>query len=615
MTEAQSVGYSIRTSSAREALAQVVSVDGLRVETATGLPIVDNVSFDLREGEILGVVGESGSGKTTTALSVFGFAQGGARFAQGRVTIPGRPGIDLATSRTLRDLRGRYFSYVPQSPGTALNPSMRIGRLLKEVSDRRAAADPAFRQRVAAETADVLKTVDLPAGEEFRRRFPHQLSGGQQQRVCIAMALLSGSKAIVLDEPTTGLDVITQAAVIGELRRLREERGVSMVYISHDLAVVAELATRVAVMYAGEIVEVGDAHDVLTNPSHPYTRGLLQARPDFKRNGAITPMKGVAVGLGHRPPSCSFAPRCSRATEECRTQRPPVVPTTSGAEASVRCFHPVHEPLVLTERADSGQGRSEAGSVLSVQDLNITHRVRGVATASIREINFELGRGQCLALVGESGSGKSTIARAVAGLQAVDSGAIHLAGEPLPVKGARRSADQHRRLQIVFQNATAALNPRESIGTAIDRARRSAFKTRAADVPTVEDLLDLVRLPRSVVDRLPRELSGGERQRVCIARALATRPDVIVCDEITSALDVSVQAAVLALLNDLRRELGVALLFITHDIGVVAGLADAVMVLDKGRICETGPTAQVLRTPSSDYARKLMDAVPTVAAG
>jgi peptide/nickel transport system ATP-binding protein len=535
----------------------VAGITDLCVRARNGNTIVTDVSLTLGRGEIVGLVGESGSGKTTSALAFFGYTQHGARFSSGTVTVPGHAPVDLVAGTNVRDLRGRYFSYVPQNPGTALNPVMRIGQHFDEVSGRRCAVDADFAANVATVTTDVLRIVDLPSTEEFRRRYPHQLSGGQQQRVCIAMALLSGSKAIVLDEPTTGLDVVTQAAIIDELRRLRDERGVSMIYISHDLAVVAELADRVAVMYSGAIVEVGSTEQVLHRPTHEYTRKLLDARPDINRSGAF---------------------RTDAATTAATAPQSPTVST----------------------------------KVLDVQQLCITHRVRGVPTASVKNIGFSLDRGECLALVGESGSGKSTTARAVAGIQHIDSGTIVLGGETMPKNPSDRTAEQRRRLQIVFQNAAQALNPRESVRTAIERARRQAARSHAGTLRPIAELLELVRLSATHADKLPRHLSGGERQRVCIARALAASPDVLVCDEITSALDVSVQASVLKLLGDLRTELGVALLFITHDLGVVAGIADAVMVLDRGQICEKGPTDQVLHEPQSEYAQRLMAAVPSL---
>jgi peptide/nickel transport system ATP-binding protein len=292
----------------------------------------------LARGEIIGLVGESGSGKTTTALAFFGYCQHGAKFASGTVTVPDRPPVDLVSAASVRELRGRYFSYVPQNPGMALNPVMRIGQLLDEVSNRRRAVDAVFAANVARVTDEVLGIVDLPTSQEFRQRYPHQLSGGQQQRVCIAMALLSGSKAIVLDEPTTGLDVVTQAAIIEELRRLRDEHGVSMVYISHDLAVVAELADQVAVMYSGQIVEVGDTAGVLHRPRHEYTRKLLAARPDINRSGVFR-----------------------RSTDDA-----------------------------LSAATPSG---SQNTAVLDVRNLCISHRVRGEVTASVKNIEFSLERG------------------------------------------------------------------------------------------------------------------------------------------------------------------------------------------------------------------------------
>ncbi len=533
----------------------VLRAEHLRVEAPGGRPIISDVSFELGRGEILGIVGESGSGKTTSSLALLGVAHPGARVAGGTVSGDGRT-IDVTDEKSAAGLRGRFISYVPQSPGTALNPVMRVRAALREMlrrcpEDRQPPRD-AWDDRIA----EVLATVGLPASRDFLRRFPHQLSGGQQQRVCIAIAILSGADVLILDEPTTGLDVITQASVLAELQRLRRELGLSMLYISHDLAVVAEVSDRVLVMYQGEIVEAGPVTEILHAPKQEYTRQLLSA------------------SLDHREP---------------------VDPRYVVALPSVRPTDAAPRPPLL-----------------AADGLTVEHRTNGRVVASVNEVSFEIATGSCLALLGESGSGKSTIARSVVGLKASSAGQVRLDGTELAPLVNKRTAQQRRRLQMIFQNPTAALNPRETVGTAIARGQTHLTADERRSAGTVEQLLNLVRLPGDFRHRLPHELSGGERQRVCIARALAAAPDVIVCDEITSALDVSVQISVLMLLKELQRDLGLSLLFITHDIGVVSYIADSVVVLDRGRVCESGTTEAVLTAPKSEYVTRLMQAVPTL---
>ena len=595
------------TSESSAAASDAITLDDLRVETAAGVPIVEQVTLRLPQGQVLGLVGESGSGKTTTALSLFGFTPSGARIASGILSLPGHGQFSLEDPKALEALRGRFLSYVPQSPGTSLNPAMRIGDLLREMQKHR--GDGEAGRDLDRELSKMLATVGLPTDKDFLRRFPHQLSGGQQQRVCCAIALLSGARLVVLDEPTTGLDVITQASLLDELRRLQRELSVSMVYISHDLAVVSELASTIAVMYAGRIVEVGPAEQVLTRPSHPYTHGLLSSTPDHRTAALVQPMPGVAPSLTQRGRGgCSFAPRCPRATEICRSTAPDLA-RVPGRESQIRCFHPIAEKFSVAHRQLPAM-EQRGNQLLSVKALSVEYSVRGVKLVAADNVAFSLSSGECLAVVGESGSGKTTIARAVAGIQPY-SGEVRLHGVPLATLAAKRSSEQRRALQIVFQNPTLALNPREDVRNAITRSLRLCPPAKRK---SVDELLELVRLPGSLADSLPRELSGGERQRVAIARALAPDPEVIICDEITSSLDVSVQAAILALLRGLRHDLGVSLLFITHDLGVVANLASEVLVIEHGVICETGSARAVLDAPTADYTKRLMEAAPSLTA-
>ncbi|MFE4422468.1 ABC transporter ATP-binding protein [Streptomyces sp. NPDC056817] len=580
----------------------VLDVADLRILLSSGTPIVDGVDLSLRHGEILGIVGESGSGKTTTALALLGYAQRGARIASGKVSVDGQD--VLALNRTaLQDIRGRIVSYVPQDAAQALNPSLRISQSLTDVLRRRPQDKP-------ADVHSLLGAVDLPATPEFGRRLPHQLSGGQQQRVTIAMALACEPPVIVMDEPTTGLDVVTQRSVLAEIARLRDDEGVSLVYVSHDLAVVSEIADRIAVMYAGRIVEQGPTSTLLARPRHPYTRGLLQSIPDHRRRVRLVPMPGTALGIEDRPEGCPFAPRCAQKTDACEAGLPKLEPVTEQHE--VRCFHwRDTEPPVT--RATIEPRSIAPDATVSVRGLHATHRGRGGTVVAAEDISFDLHRGECLALVGESGSGKTTIARSIVGLHQPDRGAILLGGEELPPRIRNRSLAQRRGIQYVFQNPFQSLNPQRRIGEDLARPGQVLRGLSYTDAKAeVGGLLDQVRLPKRVADRYPAQLSGGERQRVAIARALAAHPDLLVCDEVTSALDVSVQAAILEVLAELRDDLGVAMLFITHDLGVVSVVADRIIVLERGRICEAGSTEQLLSEPQHPYTRRLVDAAPTL---
>jgi peptide/nickel transport system ATP-binding protein len=584
----------------------VLSVEDLRVELRSGEAIVEDVRLAVRPGEILGLVGESGSGKTTTALALLGYARPGVRIAHGEVVVAGKT-VSGRDEVAARRLRGRLVSYVPQDPGNALNPALRIGRAVRDMLDEHAA------EREVGSVSSAFAAVHLPATAEFERRYPHQLSGGQQQRVTIAIALVCEPPLVVLDEPTTGLDVVTQARVLDEVDRLRRERGLAMVYVSHDLAVVAQVADRIAVMYAGRVVEEGPSSAVLAEPRHPYTRGLVASIPDHVAPRRLHGMPGVAVGVGERPPGCAFSPRCPQRAARCETELPALEPAGEGR--SVRCFEWTRTPpLELAERA---QPRVDSGGdpLLAVDGLRAVYgRINPVV--AVEDVSFLLAPGGCVALVGESGSGKSTIARCVAGLHVPAAGQVALAGEPLPARARDRPREARRRIQIVFQNPYDSLNPRHRVGDAIARpARVLRDLAREHAEAEVGELLERVRLPARLARRFPGELSGGERQRVAIARALAARPDLLVCDEITSALDVSVQAAVLELLAELRAELGLALLFISHDLGVVATVADTVLVLEAGRVCEEGPVGAILADPQHPYTQRLIEAAPRLSAG
>jgi peptide/nickel transport system ATP-binding protein len=583
-----------------------LELQGLRVELLSGEAVVEDISLEVAAGQVFGLVGESGSGKTTTALALLGYATPGTRIVQGVLVVENKE-FDLTNESSIKPLRGGVISYVPQDPGGALNPSLRVGGAVGDVLEAHALASHDYGSQVE----EVLKKMHLPDPATFVRRFPHQLSGGQQQRVCIGIAIVCEPSVIVLDEPTTGLDVVTQARILEEVDRLKVG-GHAIVYVSHNLAVVANIADRIAVMYAGSIIEVGPAAEVLSFPRHPYTLGLLASVPDHRRPRLLQAMPGVAVGVGERPLGCAFAARCSLRIEAC--DREPPAMEAIGKDHLARCLR-WRDIKVAATREPSVSRDVPAlppATLVSVENLHLEHRSRSRRIVAAENVSFTIPRAACIALVGESGSGKTTIARAIAGLHPVTSGRILLESEPL-LPARRRTREQHRRIQIVFQNPGDTLNPVQTVREAISRPARILrhLSRRDAD-KEVDRLLEEVRLPRRVETRYPRELSGGERQRVSIARALAAGPELIICDEITSALDVSVQAAVLLLLGELRLEHGLSLLVITHDLGVVASVAEQTLVLRNGALCEQGASSELLRNPRHPYTQSLIDAAPSL---
>jgi peptide/nickel transport system ATP-binding protein len=587
--------------------APVVEVADLRVELeGSGVDVVDEVGLRIHAGEVLGLVGESGSGKTTVGMALLGHVRAGGRRSGGTVAIDGR-GLDELPEAELRKLRGGTVAYIPQDPGTALNPALRIGTQLREGLDAHASgwSDEERVERVRG----ALEEVALPRDDAFLRRYPHQLSGGQQQRVAIAMAFANRPKVIVCDEPTTGLDVTTQARVLETVRDLCRSHRVAALYVTHDLAVVAELADRVAVMYAGRIVESGPRERIFSGARHPYTRRLLRAVPDIAGKRTVVGIPGRAALPGSRPSGCFFHPRCPLADEQSRAEFPPVADLGGGH--TVRCFH--HEAAAQSPDPEgAGQlGPREPGEelVLTVRDLDAHY---GASHALFR-IDLDVHGGECLALVGESGSGKTTLARCASGLHSQYTGQIRLGDDPLPTAARKRSRDARRRIQYIFQNPYASLNPRRTIGQTIGRQLQLFHPGSRADTSRrVADCLERVALSAGAASRFPDQLSGGERQRVAIARALAAEPAVLICDEVTSALDVSVQAAIVELLAELRREMGLSLLFITHDLALIRTIADRVAVMHRGRIVEQGSVDEILTTPSADYTRELLANTPSI---
>ncbi|MHB1808746.1 MAG: dipeptide ABC transporter ATP-binding protein [Solirubrobacteraceae bacterium] len=584
------------------ALAQAA---GLRVEVAgSGAEIIDGASFEVGESEVVGLVGESGSGKTTAALALLGYARRGTRIAAGDVRVAGVEMLALSPQQ-LRDVRGKVISYVPQDPAAALNPGIRIGRQLEEVLEEHTGdAAPARRERVAR----ALEEVRLPGDREFSRRYPHQLSGGQQQRVCIAMAFLLQPRLIVLDEPTTGLDVSTQSHVLRIVREICDRHGASAVYVSHDLAVVSSLAHRVIVMYAGRLVEVGPAEDAFHTPAHPYTRRLIEANPDLGARRVLQAIPGKVPAPGQRPQGCVFAERCPSVIEACRQSTPTYTRLGEQDVLCIRAEELGRAPLAAPADDVRPQAALAAEApLLRIAGLDASHGDRRILSG----IALELQRGECVALVGESGSGKTTLSRAIVGLHGSWTGTIELDGAAVARTVRGRDKELCRRVQYVFQSPYNSLNPRRTVGDALLAPVRQFFGLRGAAADArVAAALERVALPAAAMGRYPDELSGGERQRVAIARALAAEPELLICDEVTSALDASVQASIVALLQDLQRQERLGILFVTHNIALVRTIAERVLVMERGRVVEQGACATVLDRPTHPYTRALIDDTP-----
>jgi peptide/nickel transport system ATP-binding protein len=589
--------------------APALAVVDLRVVLdGSDVDIVDEVSFTVDEGTVLGLVGESGSGKSTVALALLGHQRSGVRIDGGSVRIDGRDILALPAG-DLRRIRGRVVSYVPQDPSAALNPALRIGTQLEEVL--RAHDDRKRRDARRARILEMLDEVRLPADPAFLARYPHQLSGGQQQRVTLAMAFACRPRVIVLDEPTTGLDVTTQAHVLETVRDLCRTHRVAAVYVSHDLAVVAELATRVAVMYAGRLVELGPGADLFRAAAHPYTRRLIGAIPDLSGHRAMVGILGRAPAPGYRPAGCSFAPRCALARADCLEAFPVSTPIRPGH--LVRCIRAeevVTAGVAATRSRMVGIGAiGSIGGGLSVRGVTASYGGREV----LHGLDIDVQPGRCLALVGESGSGKTTLARCIAGLHGPDSGRVELHGAVLQASASDRTREARRAIQYIFQNPYGSLNPRKTLGEIIGQPLRLFFDPTGPETAArTREALDRVALPPSYVGRFPDQLSGGERQRVAIARALVAEPSLLVCDEVTSSLDVSVQAAIVELLDRLRREMGLGILFVTHNLALIRAIAQTVAVLHDGRIVDSGPVERVLASPHAGYTQALLSNTPSI---
>jgi peptide/nickel transport system ATP-binding protein len=595
------------------AVLDAAHVDVSYTVRGAGRLAVRDVSFRIGPQESFGLVGESGCGKTTMALAVARYLPRNGRVSAGSITVAG---LDVAalTRDELRRLRARTVSMVYQEPGRALNPSLRIGRQVAEVFEVAGLS----RADAAGQAEEALRKVQISDPGRVLRAYPHQLSGGMAQRVVIAMALAAQPALLILDEPTTALDATVEAEILELVSALREESSTAVLFISHNLAVIAKMCDRVGVMYAGELVEQGPAQEIFEQPRHPYTVGLLRCIPrrgHRKDHGRLDTIPGFLPAPGEVLSGCVFAPRCALASQRCQQESPPMYPVAAGRVS--RCHHHTRAPgLPRATPEDLRLPRPETGSapVISLRGVSKTFTSRRERVHALTGIDLDLHRGETLGLVGESGSGKTTLARVLLGLTAPDDGSVlEMSGAPLAPTAARRSRDQLRAMQIIFQNPDSALNRRHSVRHLIGRAlaKLAGLSGRQRET-SLQEVIRSVRMEQRHLGLRPGQLSGGLKQRVAIARAYAGNPRVLVCDEPTSALDVSVQAAILNLLGELQGKSRVSYLFISHDLGVVRYLSDRIAVLYLGRLMELGAAETVFAGPHHPYTEALLSAVPSL---
>jgi peptide/nickel transport system ATP-binding protein len=605
---------------------RLLEVADLRIAFVSGrslLAAVDGVDFQVAAGETLALLGESGCGKSATALGLLRLLPAAGRIPGGAVRFAGRDLLALPEAE-MRGVRGGGMAMIFQEPATSLNPVLTVGHQLGEVLERHLAlSGQAARER----SLDLLSAVGIADAPRRLGEYPFQLSGGMKQRVMIAVALAGNPRLLIADEPTTALDVTIQAQILELLRRLQAERAMGMLLITHDLGVVAQMATRVAVMYAGQIVEEAPHALFFSAARHPYTQKLFAALPDLERRGGrLETIPGQVPPLSAMPAGCRFASRCQYAWELCRQQAPEWRQVAPGHR--LRCHLDVLPEAAAGISAvgagsaalRSGVDQLAAPALLSVKDLRVHFAIRrGILQRTVGQVravdgvSLELARGRTLALVGESGCGKTTVGKAILQLIAASGGSVHLLGQELGSLTRKGRRPLRRRMQMIFQDPFASLNPRMAVGEIIGEGM-SALRIdmqRQGRGAAIAAVLEQVGLEAAAASRYPHEFSGGQRQRIAIARALAVQPDLVICDEPTSALDVSVQAQILNLLATLQADLGLAYLFITHNFAVVDHLAHEVAVMYLGRIVERGTVDEVLRSPQHPYTRALLSAVPS----
>lgn len=594
-----------------------IEVNALSVEFKTHnkrLTVLDEVSFELAPGEALVLLGESGCGKSMTSLAMMRLLPKDGLYSQeSQIRVDGQDVLDLP-EYMMRQLRGRKMAIIFQEPMTALNPVMTIGDQIAEVLVRHHDnANGSLKESIIA----LLKEVEIPQPEIKIHQYPHQLSGGQKQRVVIAMALASKPEILIADEPTTALDVTIQAQILALLKKLQHTHHMSLLLITHDLGVVKAMADKVCVMYAGQVVEQGSVEEFFSQVRHPYVQQLLSSIPTFaKREEKLSVIQGFVPTLDALPSGCRFHPRCLYAFSRCSTEEPHL--QTLG-DRQVRC-HLYPERQHLPELAHDIQNWTGVShldeTVLKVDQLSVQFiQSKGFLKQNkqifkaVDNLSFTLQQGKTLALVGESGCGKTTTARALLRLIPVYSGDIEYRDQKILTLKGRRLREYRKKVQIIFQDPFSSMNPRMTIGEILAEGMLVQGMKRSLIAKRQLELLNQVNLPSTSLRRYPHQFSGGQRQRICIARALATKPDILICDEPTSALDISVQAQILNLLKELQHEYAMSYLFITHNMAVVSYIADDVLVMKDGRLVEYGTCEQILNSPVNDYTKQLLAAV------
>lgn len=585
-----------------------------------------DISLIIPPLEIHGLVGESGSGKSTLALALMRYLSKNARFTQGQVLFEG-DNLLTKSDRDMQNIWGRQICLVPQDPLAALNPSYTVGEQIVEITEQH---EGLTKRQARLKAVEMLERVRIADPEAVARKYPHQLSGGMQQRVTIAMALSTRPKLLILDEPTTALDVTTEATVLDLFRDLIRDNEAAALYVSHNLGVIAQMCDQVTVLYAGEVMASGSVRDIYARSIHPYTTGLLASIPRAIEGTEtrLPMMDGIAPSLTDRPAGCVFAPRCPVAQAICFEQKPPLESIQTGQMIKCHRWQEIASGELRFDTSYSGDGApglkpSDSRYTLTTREVSkafghnsLWSQLMGNGRASIQavdDVSIRVRERSTLGLVGESGSGKTTLARCIVGLEPADDGEITLLNIPVSDQLADRAQDVRRNLQMIFQNPNDTLNPYLSVRQALERTIRLLSPERLNRESLnnrIKELLDAVRLPADYADRYPGELSGGEKQRVAIARAFATNPALVVADEPTSALDVSVQAVILNLLKDLRAKQGASYIFISHDLRAVSYLADWLVVMYLGQIVEEGSTEQVYGTPSHPYTEALISAIP-----
>jgi peptide/nickel transport system ATP-binding protein len=604
---------------------KVENLDVIYTTRAGTVKAVRDVSFEIWPNDVLGLVGESGCGKSTLALAIMNYVAKNAAVTAGRILFYDED-VCQKSGRELDHIRGNEIAMVYQDPMAALNPSLRISQQLTEVLIEH----KGLKSNLARdECLQMLERVRMPDPPAMMERYPHQLSGGQQQRVLIAMALLTNPALLIMDEPTTGLDVTIEATMLDLISELKREFNSTILYISHNLGVISRVADRVAVMYAGELVELGSVRDIFLNPQHPYTEALLRCIPKIsagRQSGTLQPIRGRVPSLRAIPVGCVFEPRCDRADKRCQSGRPEFARVTD--DHFVRCFHADEQggpslsiPQVTRTTGEGSESRADL--VLRLEGLKMYYTARGRGLAglageggrgyvkAVDGVNLETRRGSTVGIVGESGCGKTTLAKCIAGLEPPNDGVIDFLGVDISEIVEKRPRELLKELQMIFQNPDSTLNPSCSVGEIIGRPLRLFGTVPTSEIKgEVVRLLEAVRLGEDYYNRLPRQLSGGERQRVAIARAFAGRPNLVLCDEPLSSLDVSVQAAVLNLLLEFQQMFGTTMMFISHDLSVVYQLCDHVAVMYLGQFCEIGPTEALFAPPYHPYTEALLSAIP-----